>query len=432
MGIMAVQQLKDTVSSLREILEDAIAEHGGSMKDFTVLSAQNDPFRLVKPENEGQGRWFADWYARLPKRGRGHLRDCHYSITSGFENPTRHDGKPYVNDDAGWTYLLESSTIARFAGLVDFDAFEDKKSQPPIIKVFKEPDRQPWLDIGLDIEIPDVEDIHPEIGADFTGIQPYRIILFGEKAGLEADLRPIAERYGGALFLCEGEIGYGPVYQMAKLGLTEHRPIVVLTFTDCDPAGWQMPISISRKLQAFQALNPSLSFKVYRIALTADQVREYNLPTAPLKETEKRAAKWKALMGVEQTEINALYVTNPQVLQRLARRAIAPFFDSTLSRRSAEAAAEWQGKAQAIIDAKLDQEQLERIRAEAAEKFEAIRAEVERLRSALRVDVQLDELPEIKVPQAELQGDQPMPLIDSEWGFAMGSQRLIDSKGYGA
>ena len=42
----------------------------------------------------------------------------------------------------------------------------------------------------------------------------------------------------------------------------------VFYFADCDPAGWQMPISVARKLQAQKALHfPELEFEVHRVAL---------------------------------------------------------------------------------------------------------------------------------------------------------------------
>ena len=78
------------------------------------------------------------------------------------------------------------------------------------------------------------------------------------------------------------------------VGADDGRPMVVLYFADCDPAGWQMPISVGRKLQALEdRCFPELEFEVRRVALTPDQVREYGLPSTPLKETEKRADRWQ-------------------------------------------------------------------------------------------------------------------------------------------
>ena len=57
--------------------------------------------------------------------------------------------------------------------------------------------------------------------------------------------------------------------------MRDGRPLVVFTVADCDPSGCQMPVSISRKLQAFRdLLFPSLRFEIVQAALTIDQVED--------------------------------------------------------------------------------------------------------------------------------------------------------------
>jgi hypothetical protein len=76
---------------------------------------------------------------------------------------------------------------------------------------------------------------------------------------------------------------------MARAAQDDGRPLAVFYFADCDPAGWQMGISVARKLQALKILLPKMpDFEVHRVALTPGQVREYGLPSTPLKATEKR------------------------------------------------------------------------------------------------------------------------------------------------
>jgi hypothetical protein len=125
----------------------------------------------------------------------------------------------------------------------------------------------------------------------------------------------------------------------------------VFYFSDCDPAGWQMPISLSRKLQALQAVQfGGLEFQVHRVGLIPDQVREYGLPSTPLKDTERRGDKWLTAMGIQQTEIDALAALQPNLLRRIAADAISPFFDNTLHRRVTEAKQEWLANAQQAVD----------------------------------------------------------------------------------
>lgn len=208
--------------------------------------------------------------------------------------------------------------------------------------------------------------------------------------------------------------------------------MVVLYFSDCDPAGWQMPISVARKLQAFKAgFFPELDFEVHRVALTPAQVRDYGLPSTPLKDTERRGDAWQAAMGVEQTEIDALASLQPDLLQRLARNAIAPFYDFELDRRVAAARQEWMSRALAIINNDLDTDRLGRIRDEAAQKLGEMRGQIAELNEALRIDVDDFDLPYIDIPESELTlGLAPEPLIDSSWSFAQQCQRLIDCKAY--
>jgi hypothetical protein len=52
-------------SPLHAALDKVIAEEGGSLKDFTVLASQNDPFRVDTPARHRDGEWLAiaarDW-----------------------------------------------------------------------------------------------------------------------------------------------------------------------------------------------------------------------------------------------------------------------------------------------------------------------------------------------------------------------------------
>jgi nucleotide-binding universal stress UspA family protein len=112
-----------------------------------------------------------------------------------------------------------------------------------------------------------------------------------------------------------------------------------------------MPISLSRKLQALHAVEfDDLEFQVHRVGLTPAQVREYGLPSTPLKDTERRADKWMQATGVEQTEIDAIAALQPDVLRQLTINAISPFFDDTLDRRVTAARQQWVAIAQQAVD----------------------------------------------------------------------------------
>jgi hypothetical protein len=210
--------------------------------------------------------------------------------------------------------------------------------------------------------------------------------------------------------------------------------MIVLVFADADPGGWQMGISITRKLQAFKVLSFSdLEFRVFRVALTPDQVRAYGLPSTPLKETERRADAWREAMGVEQTEIDALASLRPDLLRQIALDAIAHFYDDTLSARVRQARIEWLQEAQEVLHAHLADTRIEELVSDAQDKVATWAAEIEAINGQLAVDVDELELPEIEIPEPEVEGeaDDLLMVIDSDEDFAEQCRSLIESKRYG-
>ena len=133
------------------------------------------------------------------------------------------------------------------------------------------------------------------------------------------------------LYLPTGEISDTLIHRIASDANEDGRPLVMFTLADCDPSGWQMAVSIARKLQAFRdLLFPDLRFEVVPIALNPDQVGDLGLPSTPLKETEKRGDRWREAFGIEQTEIDALATLRPDVLREIMERAFDPYVDRTL------------------------------------------------------------------------------------------------------
>jgi hypothetical protein len=153
------------------------------------------------------------------------------------------------------------------------------------------------------------------------------------------------------------------IYTMAKVGSEDGRRMVIFYVSDCDPAGWQMAVSVARKLQAFKVMHfPELDFEMRPIALTPEQVRTHGLPSTPLKDTEKRKDRWKERMGVEQTEIDTLvapFTSRPGLLRQMVTEAMGPFYDHTLARRVQEARLAWWREAHAALDEQIDRDELD-------------------------------------------------------------------------
>jgi len=424
-----------SASRLRTVVEEAATAEGCSLKELTVLAAQRDPYRLDTPAKHRSGAWFAEQveYA-LRGRERLHLRGIHYAIVSkgGIVKP---NGKPYRNTDEDWTWLQEhASKAARWLGYTPFDRIVDERNDPPLIHRQPRPEPTPYLDVGLHVEIPSVDELEPEIWVDeFRGHQPYHLVLFGEKSSLSDVLLPIAARFHADLYLPTGEISDTLTFQIAQDAAEDGRPLRVFTLADCDPAGHQMPVSIGRKLQALRDLYfPDLDFEVRPVALTVNQVRDFSLPSTPLKETELRASRWRDAFGIEQTEIDALATLRPEVLRTIVTDALGPFFDHTLDGRVSFAELEWIEAAQAELRSRADAPTLEIIRDLAERRLEELREEIEELNRALRQAVPDDlELPPIEIPEPLVDEEEyGKPLISSAWPWAEQTRALVARKAY--
>ncbi len=452
--VVGVSDYQANGSPLRRALSDAAAEAGCPLKDLTVLAVQNDPYRIDTDASHRDGAWLATTARELGLGDRTiHLRGLHYMVL-GRPKP---NGTSYANTDPDWTWLQgDAGKAARWLGYLPFDQIVDQRNAAPTIRRFTAPDPAGYITVGINVGIPDVDDLMPQVAVDgFTGAQPFKLVMVGEKASLGEVLAPVAEQRHADLYLPTGEISDTLIYQMAIAGAEDGRAMVVLYFADADPAGWQMGISVGRKLQAFKTLGAAtvphqdaygnrtsktvdlggLEFEVRRVALTPSQVREYGLPSTPLKETERRADAWRAAMGISQTEIDALAALQPELLRRLARDATRPYFDTTLDRRVAKARLDWLTQAQAALDEQLDADRLGRIRADAASKLAEMRAEIDTLNDALQVATDDFYLPDPVVPTSALDADldgllDGLPLLDSRWPFAEQCRRLIASKAY--
>jgi hypothetical protein len=436
-GLAANQRLTplNGFGVLRSVLERSSAKIGSSLSDLTVLSAQVDPYRLDTPSGHRDGQWVAKQLERTVERGKKiHWRGLHYAIVA-VGNIRKPNGEVYVNSNDDWEWLSTvAGKAARWLGYIPFERITDNRNAEPIIHHKARVSPEAFVTIGLDVEIPDVDDLEPlPIACGFESRQAFHFVIFGEKTSLEEVVLPIASAMQADLYLPTGEISDTLLYRIAEDGNDDGRPMVVFCLADCDPAGHQMPVSIGRKLQAFRdLLFQQLQFEVVPVALNVDQVRELGLPSTPLKETEKRADRWREAFGVEQTEIDALATLRPDVLRVILDRAFDPYFDRTLQRRVTLAKDEWRQRAEEALRDQVDQETLEELRTEAASRLAELDDAIADINQRLQLAAaDRFDLPEIEVPEPEVDEDaarQALVNFDDDWVAA--TRALIARKRY--
>ena len=420
---------------LRAVVEKAAAKTKTSLAALTVLSTAVDPYRLDTDAGHRDGSWIAEQLNRLLAPGRKiHWRGLHYLLvsTTGLTKP---NGETYKNDDDDWTWLADTAgKAARWLGYIPFERITDHRNAEPVVHHKARVAPRSMISVGVEVVIPDANDLVPApVAEGFVARQAYHFVIFGEKASLESILLPIARAKQCDLYLPSGEISDTLLYRIAADAAKDGRPLIVLTISDCDPAGYQMPISISRKLQAFKDLFfPKLKFEVVPVALLPEQVHELGLPSTPLKAGEKRADKWTEAFGIEQTEIDALMVLRPDTLREMVEAAFEPYYDDTLERRVEAAESEWLDEAQAAIDAQLNPEIMAAVRTQAETKLSELRSVIDDLNEQLNIATDDFTLPEIEVPEPEIDETiERLALVSFDDDFVTATRALIERKRYG-
>jgi hypothetical protein len=144
-------------------------------------------------------------------------------------------------------------------------------------------------------------------------------------------------------FSCRGYTSQSEIWSAAqRLGrrVGQGKKVTILHLGDHDPSGIDMTRDIRERLSTFIAqdvygMESGLEaweyveeldqcLEVNRIALNADQVRQYNPPPNPAKLTDSRAMGYIANYGRSSWELDAL---EPTVLVNLIRRNIAEIRD---------------------------------------------------------------------------------------------------------
>ena len=259
-------------------LDALCAESGRSASDLLVMSDEIDPYALDrKPGNHKAGAWLRDSLDEAGVGGRiMHVRGCFYALVAhgGFIKP---DGKPFTNTAENWSFLQRTAKNARWLGYIAWGQIIDERNTPPIER--EAHDGRFALEPTIVASAPRLNVPAYASGTLSVGIdelrgfphrrQPFRLVIFGEKTGLEPVLGPVADRFGASLYLPSGEISNTMIESMARCGAADGRRSIIFTFSDFDPTGHNMPVNIARKMQAFKdLLYPDLEFEIHPVAMT--------------------------------------------------------------------------------------------------------------------------------------------------------------------
>lgn len=153
---------------------------------------------------------------------------------------------------------------------------------------------------------------------DRTEGQPASLYLAVEKSGLVVQLESWFAYLGIPILAVGGYASQSYVRQIVD-DVPDYRPAVLLYAGDFDASGEDIDRDLVARTDCWA--------KVVRVALSAEQVEQYNLPPNPGKATDSRAGAFTARHGeLVQVEVDAL---PPETLRALFAAALAPFWDTS-------------------------------------------------------------------------------------------------------
>ena len=202
---------------------------------------------------------------------------------------------------------------ARKAGLVDWDAIQDRTRNLRRIGVWKKPETA-------------LEAIQRQFKLDPWEEQSTRrrIEVWVEKDAAVGVVQPTCDLYRIPYFSCRGYGSSSELYEAGKrLAAFSDAgyETLVIHLGDHDPSGVQMTEDNQARINLFARQGIELR----RIALTMDQIEQYNPPPNFAKQTDSRTKWYVDKFGTDDAwELDAL---QPQIIADLIKGEIEPLID---------------------------------------------------------------------------------------------------------
>jgi len=363
---------------------------GTTIKSLIALGDGNDPFYCGTENHWKWANWLGNQWQGIGKCS--HIRALHYQLVSQSELVIMPDGEPYLNTNQCWKKLNNAMKWARYLGMVNPEALDDRRAPAP--KIYFQP-KEAWhsdrpscyVDRECQSSLESIDFSFPEWApppaiaySEQDQEQAYHLELWCEKSTMNSILEPLCQRYRMALQTGVGEISLTRCLELAKRAKESGKPTRIFYISDFDPAGQSMPVAAARKIEwEISELENKPDIKLYPLALTQAQINRYNLPRTPIKETEKRANAFELRHGEGAVELDALEALHPGSLTRIIETAIAPYLGIEQANRR---------ELQEINRA--NDEAIEEVNRQALEPFGEDWAELEADAQALKEDLEAD------------------------------------------
>ena len=175
--------------------------------------------------------------------------------------------------------------------------------------------------------------------------QPNYVEVWVEKDALIDIVGQACKPIDTPFFSCRGYTSQSEMWAAAQRFIRQNNireNCFIIHLGDHDPSGIDMTRDIAERLELFGAY-----VEVKRVALTMDQVNEYNPPPNPAKITDTRSSKYIREFGNESWELDAL---EPQMLANLITNEVTALRDDAIYEEICEREAEEKDELQILVD----------------------------------------------------------------------------------
>jgi len=226
------------------------------------------------------------------------------------------------NEIRQYKNLSVFATDARYGGYVDWNAIEDRIRRPSVPGEWENTRQM-------------IDQVMPSYRLPRWRDQDKYVELLTEKDALSSVLQPLASKYHIPYCVNRGYTSASSIYDLRNRLYyqvkVEGKKVVILYLGDHDPSGLDMIRDIKDRLHemlespfAEKWIDFEDNVQIIQVALTMEQIKQYDPPPNPAKLTDTRARWYIEKWGESCWEVDAL---PPDKMIRIVENAIKEHID---------------------------------------------------------------------------------------------------------
>lgn len=221
------------------------------------------------------------------------------------------------NNRKSYEKIIQIVKHARNAGLIDWDHIHDPSRNLTGRNLASDEDPVGFMSRSVN-----------SFNIDWLPDQKVRPFVFVEKNALVQIVARAAMPFGVDVFAMKGYLSTSAAHDMAQhfkyYSEEMGQKVVIVAMSDHDPSGWNLSEEVVERWNDLY----KAGVEVRRVALTMEQIEEYNPPPFPAKMKDSRYSGYVERHGTSDAwELDAL---NPQVLDALIKSELEPLVDPDL------------------------------------------------------------------------------------------------------